>query len=82
VEDERLKGEEKHTCGGLMEASWGELVAYIVGWQWYGAAYWREFCGTREKQNESGRERERERERDQNHMCAARPGAKKKQKTN
>jgi hypothetical protein len=53
VEDERLKGEEKHTCGGLMEASWGELVAYIVGWQWYGAAYWREFCGTREKQNES-----------------------------
>ncbi len=59
-----------------MEASWGELAAYIVGWQCYGAAYWREFCGAREKQNES------EIERDQNHMCEVGPGTKKKQKTN
>jgi len=41
-----------------MEASWGELAAYIVGWQWYDAAYWKEFRGAREKQNERERERE------------------------
>jgi hypothetical protein len=52
--------EEKHTCRGSMEASWEELVAYTVGWQWYCAAYWREFRGAREKQNERERERERE----------------------
>jgi len=51
--------EEKHTCRGSMEASWEELVAYTVGWQWYCAAYWREFRGAREKQNERERERER-----------------------
>jgi hypothetical protein len=74
-----LRG-KKNTPAGVQWRRVGEskIAAYIVGWQWYDAAYWKEFRGAREKQNE----RERERERDQNHMRVAGPGAKKKQKTN